>query len=70
HGDPAPARRHRGEHRGRTDMGPLSESWRSQVGTPAFCVPYSVTKDDRYRNQPAAPATAAEIRAALASAQR
>ncbi|MGW0830353.1 NADPH-dependent F420 reductase [Streptomyces prunicolor] len=52
------------------DMGPLSESWRSQVGTPAFCVPYSVTKDDRYRNQPAAPATAAEIRAALASAQR
>jgi predicted dinucleotide-binding enzyme len=52
------------------DMGPLSESWRSQVGTPAFCLPYSVTKDDRYRNQPAAPATAAEIRAALASAQR
>ena len=37
------------------DMGPLAESWRSQVGTPVFCAPYSVAKDDRYRNQPAAP---------------
>ena len=51
------------------DMGPLSESWRSQVGTPVFCAPYAVTKDDQYRTQPAAPAAAAEIRAALASAQ-
>jgi 8-hydroxy-5-deazaflavin:NADPH oxidoreductase len=51
------------------DMGPLSESWRSQVGTPVFCAPYAVTKDDQYRTQPAAPASAAEIRAALASAQ-
>jgi 8-hydroxy-5-deazaflavin:NADPH oxidoreductase len=52
------------------DMGPLSESWRSQVGTPVFCAPYAVTKDDRYLGQPAAPASAAEIRAALASADR
>jgi predicted dinucleotide-binding enzyme len=52
------------------DMGPLSESWRSQVGTPAFCAPYAVTKDDRYRSQPAAPASAAEVGAALASARR
>jgi hypothetical protein len=52
------------------DMGPLTESWRSQLGTPAFCAPYAVTKDDRYRDQPAAPASAAEVRAALASARR
>jgi predicted dinucleotide-binding enzyme len=52
------------------DMGPLTESWRSQPGTPAFCAPYAVTKDDQYRTQPAAPAPAAEIRAALASARR
>jgi predicted dinucleotide-binding enzyme len=52
------------------DMGPLSESWRSQVGNPAFCAPYSVTKDDQFLGQPAAPASAAEIGAALASAQR
>jgi 8-hydroxy-5-deazaflavin:NADPH oxidoreductase len=52
------------------DMGPLSESWRSQLGTPAFCAPYAVTKDGQYRNQPAAPASAAEVGAALASARR
>jgi hypothetical protein len=38
------------------DMGPLTESWRSQPGTPVFCAPYMVTKDDQYRTQPAAPA--------------
>ncbi|MCX4817593.1 NAD(P)-binding domain-containing protein [Streptomyces sp. NBC_01239] len=52
------------------DMGLLTESWRSQLGTPAFCAPYSVTKDDRYRDQPAAPASAAEIGVALAAARR
>jgi predicted dinucleotide-binding enzyme len=52
------------------DMGPLTESWRSQVGTPVFCAPYAATKDDQYRTQPAAPASAAEISAALASARR
>jgi 8-hydroxy-5-deazaflavin:NADPH oxidoreductase len=52
------------------DMGPLTESWRSQVGTPAFCAPYAVTKDDHYLGQPAAPASMAEVSAALASAQR
>ncbi|MFF5302758.1 NADPH-dependent F420 reductase [Streptomyces sp. NPDC013161] len=52
------------------DMGPVTEGRRSQVGTPAFCAPHSVTKDDRYRSQPAAPASAAEIRAALAAARR
>jgi predicted dinucleotide-binding enzyme len=52
------------------DMGPLTESWRSQPGTPAFCAPYAVTKDDQYRTQPAAPAAAAEVGAALASARR
>jgi predicted dinucleotide-binding enzyme len=51
------------------DMGALTESWRSQVGTPVFCAPYAVTKDDQYRTQPAATASAAEVRAALASAQ-
>jgi predicted dinucleotide-binding enzyme len=52
------------------DMGSLTESWRSQVGTPVFCAPYSVTKDDQYLGQPAAPAAAAEILAALAAAHR
>lgn len=52
------------------DMGPLTESWRSQVGTPVFCAPYAVTKDDQYWTQPAAPASAAEVGAALASARR
>jgi 8-hydroxy-5-deazaflavin:NADPH oxidoreductase len=52
------------------DVGPLTESWRSQLGTPVFCAPYTVTKDNRYRTQPAAPASAAEVRAALASARR
>jgi predicted dinucleotide-binding enzyme len=52
------------------DMGPLTESWRSQPGTPVFCAPYAVTKDDQYRTQPAAPASAAEVGAALASARR
>ena len=52
------------------DMGPLTEGWRSQVGTPVFCAPYAATKDDQYRTQPAAPASAAEVRAALASARR
>jgi 8-hydroxy-5-deazaflavin:NADPH oxidoreductase len=52
------------------DMGPLAESWRSQLGNPAFCAPYAVTKDDQYRTQPAASASATEIRAALASARR
>jgi len=52
------------------DLGPLSESWRSQPGTPAFCAPYALSKDDQYLGQPAAPASAAEIRAALASARR
>jgi 8-hydroxy-5-deazaflavin:NADPH oxidoreductase len=52
------------------DMGSLTESWRSQVGTPAFCAPYAVTKDDHYLGQPAAPASTDEVRAALASARR
>ena len=52
------------------DMGPLTESWRSQVGTPAFCAPYAATKNDQYLNQPAAPASVAEIGAALESARR
>ncbi|MGX7681236.1 NADPH-dependent F420 reductase [Jatrophihabitans sp. DSM 45814] len=52
------------------DMGPLTESWRSQVGTPAFCAPYAVTKDNHYLGQPAAPASADEVRTALASARR
>ncbi|MCU1680515.1 MAG: hypothetical protein JWQ81_1254 [Amycolatopsis sp.] len=52
------------------DMGPLTESWRSQVGNPAFCMPYALTKNDQYLNQPAAPASAAEISVALASARR
>ena len=52
------------------DTGSLAESWRSQVATPVFCAPYAVTKDDRYRTQPAAPASAAEISAALAAAKR
>lgn len=52
------------------DMGPLTESWRAQVGTPAFCAPYAVTKDDQFLNQPAAPASAAEIGVALAAARR
>jgi len=52
------------------DVGPLTESWRSQLGTPVFCAPYALTKDDQYRTQPAAPASAAEVRAALAAARR
>jgi 8-hydroxy-5-deazaflavin:NADPH oxidoreductase len=52
------------------DVGPLTESWRSQPGTPVFCAPYAVTKDDQYSTQPAAPASATEVGAALASARR
>jgi predicted dinucleotide-binding enzyme len=52
------------------DMGPLAEGWRSQLGTPVFCAPYAVTEDEQYRTQPAAPASAAEVRVALASARR
>jgi predicted dinucleotide-binding enzyme len=52
------------------DMGPLSESWRSQVGTPVFCAPYAVTKDGNYLDQPAAAADADEVVAALAAARR
>jgi predicted dinucleotide-binding enzyme len=52
------------------DMGPLTESWRSRLGNPAFCAPYTVTKDDQYWTQPAAPASAAEVCAALAAARR
>jgi 8-hydroxy-5-deazaflavin:NADPH oxidoreductase len=52
------------------DMGPLSESWRSQVGTPAFCAPYAATKDGNYLGQPAAAADADEVLAALALATR
>jgi 8-hydroxy-5-deazaflavin:NADPH oxidoreductase len=52
------------------DMGALTESWRSQVGTPVFCQPYTVTKDDQFWTQPAAPASADEVRAALAAARR
>jgi hypothetical protein len=42
----------------------------ASVCVPVFCAPYAATKDDQYRTQPAAPAAAAEIRAALASARR
>jgi predicted dinucleotide-binding enzyme len=52
------------------DMGSLTESWRSQVGTPVFCAPYAVTKDDQFWTQPAAPASATEVRTALAAARR
>jgi predicted dinucleotide-binding enzyme len=52
------------------DMGPLTESWRSQVGNPAFCAPYAVTKDEHYLGQPAAPASATEIDVALAAGRR
>jgi 8-hydroxy-5-deazaflavin:NADPH oxidoreductase len=52
------------------DMGPLTESCRSQLGTPVFCAPYAVTKNGQYRTQLAAPASAAEVSAALASARR
>jgi predicted dinucleotide-binding enzyme len=52
------------------DMGSLTESWRSQVGTPVFCAPYAVTKDDQFWTQPAAPASATEVRTALATARR
>jgi 8-hydroxy-5-deazaflavin:NADPH oxidoreductase len=52
------------------DIGPLAESWRSQPGTPVYGPPYTVTKDDRFATQPAAPAPATEITAALAAAHR
>jgi predicted dinucleotide-binding enzyme len=52
------------------DMGSLTESWRSQVGTPVFCAPYAVTKDEQFWTQPAAPASADEVRVALAVARR
>jgi predicted dinucleotide-binding enzyme len=52
------------------DMGPLAESWRSQPGTAVYGAPYAVSKDDRFPDQPAAPASVAEVSAALAAAQR
>jgi 8-hydroxy-5-deazaflavin:NADPH oxidoreductase len=49
---------------------PLAGKTVIDTGTPVFCAPYAVTKDDQYGSQPAAPGPAAEIRAALASARR
>ncbi|MFG1811657.1 NADPH-dependent F420 reductase [Streptomyces sp. NPDC049040] len=52
------------------DYGPLSESWRSEPGTPVYGAPYGVTRDENFASHPAAPASTAEIDRALAAARR
>lgn len=49
------------------DAGPLSQSWRFQQGTPAFCTPYFKDPD---RRDPCRPVTAAQLSDALAAAVR
>lgn len=50
------------------DAGPLAEGRRFQPGTPAYGVPYSDSRTKDFAGRPAAPAPAADIRAALAAA--
>jgi 8-hydroxy-5-deazaflavin:NADPH oxidoreductase len=50
---------------GTVDVGPLSESWRQQPGTPAYGAPYGPFGDPAGK-----PADEATIRAAIASASR
>ncbi|MFQ6398198.1 NADPH-dependent F420 reductase [Nocardia sp. KC 131] len=50
------------------DVGALNESWRFQVGTPAYGDPYAVALP--FSDHDAAPASAEKVRAALAAAQR
>lgn len=52
------------------DAGPLADSWRYQPGAPAYGAPYSVSKDAGFASEAPAPAPAAEVREALAAAQR
>jgi predicted dinucleotide-binding enzyme len=52
------------------DAGPLAEGWRYQPGTPSYGVLYAQERGPNFMTSPAAPASAAEIRAALAAAER
>ncbi|GHH80758.1 NADP oxidoreductase [Streptomyces sulfonofaciens] len=52
------------------DVGPLTESWRFQPGTPVYGLPYAASKDAGFMNDPAAHAPASEITEALAAARR
>lgn len=52
------------------DAGPLAEGWRFQPGTPAYGPPYAEGSGEDFFALPAAPASVAEISAALAAAAR
>jgi predicted dinucleotide-binding enzyme len=52
------------------DVGPLAESWRFQPGTPVYGPPYAQDPSKPFFDQPAGPASEADITAALAAAKR
>lgn len=52
------------------DAGPLAESWRFQPGTPAYGPPYAQDPTKPFFDQPAGPASIAEITDLLAAATR
>jgi predicted dinucleotide-binding enzyme len=52
------------------DVGPLSEGWRFQPGTPIYGPPYAQGKAQNFFELPAEPASAAEITEFLAAAKR
>lgn len=52
------------------DAGPLAEGWRYEPGTPAYGKPFVSTPGDDFMSQPGSPASAADVSAALAAAQR
>ena len=52
------------------DAGPLAEGWRYEPGTPAYGAPYGSGSGDDFMAQPGGPASAADVSAALAAAQR
>ena len=52
------------------DAGPLDEGWRFQPGTPAYGLPYADKSVADFMAEPPSPASAADIEAALAAAER
>jgi predicted dinucleotide-binding enzyme len=52
------------------DVGPLSESWRFQPGTPVYGPPYAKDNAENFFEAPAGPASVDQIKALLAAATR
>ncbi|WP_327290429.1 NADPH-dependent F420 reductase [Streptomyces sp. NBC_01198] len=74
-GDDAGAKKHAAELIGllgfdTLDAGPLAEGWRFQPGAAAYGMPYAAKPVPNFMAEPAGPASAADVQAALAAAQR